>query len=57
MKDLIEFRFTVATAELQGKTAIAVAKILGKAISKIEPQILRVVESATKLAEKELAKE
>lgn len=57
MKDLVEFRFTVATRELSGKAITTVAKTLGKGLKKVEPQIMRLVEALTKEAEKEISKE
>ena len=54
MKDLIEFRFTVATKELNGKAILPVAKVVGKALKKVEPQIMRLVEVITEQVEKEV---
>ena len=57
MKDLIEFRFTVATKELNGKAILPVAKVVGKALKKVEPQIMRIVEVITDYFEQEFEKE
>jgi hypothetical protein len=54
MKDLIEFRFTVATKELNGKMILPVAKVVGKSLKKVEPQIMRLVEVITEQLEKEI---
>jgi hypothetical protein len=54
MKDLIEFRFTVATKELNGKMILPVAKVVGKSLKKVEPQIMRLVEVITAQLEKEI---
>lgn len=54
MKDLIEARFTIATRKLEGKTAKAIAKTIGKALEKVEPQIMRLAEAVTKTIEDEV---
>jgi len=54
MKDLIQVRFTVATAEIKGKSMIAISKVLGKALKKVEPQIMRLIEKSTQVLEKNL---
>ena len=56
MKDLVEFRFTVATRELSGKAITTVAKTLGKGLKKVEPQIMRLVEALTKKQKKKSQK-
>jgi len=54
MKDLVEFRFTIATRELSGKAVVALTKTLGKGLKKIEPQLMRLIEKSTQVLEKGL---
>lgn len=56
MKDLIEARFTIATREFNGRAFKVVGKQAERLLTKLEPQINRVIEVFIKELEEEKEK-
>ena len=56
MKDRVEIAIVLRTDELSGKGLKAVATTLNIVISKIEPQLVRIVEAITKSIEEDKVK-